>query len=372
MTACRNQRGAALVAVLSIAMILLPLGAFVVFQCHTDFAIQRNLRREIETFYVAEAGLNHAIAEIPSGGSFDEILVGPDHVAGTPDDGWFPFMEAPPANFPVPPFRYEVHVQEGGSGAIRIISRGLGAAGATKVVAALVTRSQFPSTPGALYAGGDLRKLDLGSGDLRVSGLDHRVGDAGMQATGTAPPLPALSSPRADAARTLRRRLSGIHSRQLIGAGASPSIGITAPLELRAYAAGFGSSPRAVRLTAKAVTERAVGTEAAPQITIVDGDLDVPHSLKGSGVLVVQGTLHVSGTVTFQGLLLALGGVVFESSSEVTVLGTVWNAANQDERLTLRGRGAILYSSTALASVDAAFPGLLPHAAVVVGWEEQL
>lgn len=40
-----NQRGTALVATLAIVMVLLPLGALLVFQCRTDLMIQHNLAR---------------------------------------------------------------------------------------------------------------------------------------------------------------------------------------------------------------------------------------------------------------------------------------------------------------------------------------
>src|SRR5262245_46040506 len=95
-----REDGMALIATLAIGMILLPLGAFVLWQCRTDLAIQHNQRAEIEAFYVAEAGLEHALAEIRPAASFAPLLRGPDRVAGTNDDGGFPFAEGHPADFP--------------------------------------------------------------------------------------------------------------------------------------------------------------------------------------------------------------------------------------------------------------------------------
>ena len=66
----------------------------------------------------------------------------------------------------------------------------------------------------------------------------------------------------------------------------------------------------------------------------------------------------------------AQGAIVFEPTSNVSVHGTLWRAPAQDARIRLLGNGAILYSSAALAAADAAFPGLLPHTPVVVGWQE--
>jgi len=58
MTPRRDQRGTALVAALGIALVMVPLSAFVMLQAHTDIAVERNLRHALETFYAAEAGSN--------------------------------------------------------------------------------------------------------------------------------------------------------------------------------------------------------------------------------------------------------------------------------------------------------------------------
>jgi hypothetical protein len=367
-----NERGTALIAVLSIVMILLPLGAFVVFQCRTDFAIQRNLRAELEAFYVAEAGLEHAIADIRPGQSFDDILRGPDRIASTADDGVFPFREGPPGDFPAPPFRYAVSVTRGTNGMLHILSRGSGVNGASKMVEALVTRSRLAFTPAALHSDAAVVEVDLGSAGFLVSGFDHRRTDAPHEATGPEAPVPALAASNANAEEFLRRHLSDAAAHQLVGAGDAPSIATTAPLDLAAYATTIARLPTRVGLPAIIAGESAaLGTAEAPLISFADGDLTVSGQLTGTGVLVIRGTFHVSGAVVFSGLVLAMGGVVCEPGSSVTVMGAFWHAPGTDGRLQLRGRGALMYSSSALASVDGAFPELLPHAVVVAGWQEQ-
>jgi hypothetical protein len=55
------------------------------------------------------------------------------------------------------------------------------------------------------------------------------------------------------------------------------------------------------------------GTDAAPQITFVNGDFNF-GSNRGAGVLVVTGTLYITGTSSFDGLILVIGqGVLSES-----------------------------------------------------------
>jgi hypothetical protein len=372
MTALRNQRGTALVAVLSLSMILLPLGALVVLQCRTDLSIQHNLRSDIEAFYVAEAGLAHAVAEILPGQSFDRLLAGPDGITGTRDDGVFPFAGGTPAPFPYAPFRYNVQLVLNGNGTLRIISNASGQNGSAKVLETLVVRSPAPFTPAAVYAETATASIDLGAAGFRLSGRDHQVSFPPAPAPAPAAPLPALSTPRADLEPVLRGKLLGTAAGQISGAGAQPSVATAPQLNVTNYANAIADAPAASSRSATSVDAGQFGTRSAPELSIVNGDLSVPGRLTGSGILIVRGALRVAGSVEFSGLVLALGAVQFEPSSSVTVVGTLWQGPSQDERLELRGNGAVVYSSTALAAVDRTFPGLLPHAAVVAGWQEPL
>jgi hypothetical protein len=55
------------------------------------------------------------------------------------------------------------------------------------------------------------------------------------------------------------------------------------------------------------------GTDAAPQVTYVNGDFNF-GSNSGAGVLVVTGTLNITGNSSFDGLILVIGqGVISES-----------------------------------------------------------
>ena len=372
MTAVLSPRGTALPAVLALIMILLPVGAFVVLQCRTDLLIQHNLRAEIEAFYVAEAGLEHALSEISPGTSFDAVLAGPDRVAGTADDGIFPFTEGAPSAFPYAPFRYDVRVAQTSSDVLTVQSSGIGVHGATKVVIALVRRDPLPATPAAFHVDGDASTLDMGSAGFLLSGWDHQIGDPPDAPTNSGAALPALSSSSAEAEATLRRRLWGDSAQRLVGTGGPPSLATAPPVDVQRYATACSTRPERVQLTGASSDAAVLGTVQTPQLSFIAGDLDVSGELTGVGVLVIQGTWHVSGDFTFSGLVLAMGGIVLEPASRVTVTGGVWRAASNDGRLQLAGSGGIGYSRAALAAVDAAFAGLLPHAAVVASWEEQL
>jgi hypothetical protein len=365
-----GARGSALLAVLGLMVLLLPFGTFVALQARMALLMQRNLRAETEAFYVAEAGLEHAVAEVPPGTSFAAVLAGPDRLPGTPDDGVFPFTEGPPAPFPAAPLRYDVRVARRQDGGLDVTSSGSGPNGALKAITAIVQRSPRPFTPAALYAGNGTA-VDFGAADLIVSGFDHQLTDSAPAPTGTAPAIPALATSPIDAEPGLRQRLAGRAAR-LVGAGASPSIAATAsPPDVQALLAACARLPAWAPVASPVATAVGLGSIDAPQIALAD-DLDISGQLSGAGILVVRGTLRVSGTLAFTGLVVALGGIICESSSEVRVMGAVWRAAGPDPRLYLNGHGAIAYSNAALAAVDSAFPGVLPHAAVVVGWQEVL
>jgi hypothetical protein len=368
-----GQRGTALLTTLGLMLLLLPLGAYVLLQCRTDLMIERNFRYEIEAFYVAEAGLHHAVADIRPAWSFDGVLAGPDGIAGTADDGLFPFTEGAPLDFPFPPFRYEVHVTPLAEAGVSVISRGSGRNGATKVVGAMVARSPLVWTPAALYGQRAVGRIDLGDGRFLVSGFDHRMGDSPPEPTGTADPVPALGSSHADAEETVRRGLSNELAARFVGPGGPPSIATTAAVEVTAVVAEIARRADCLRLTEISAGEPPpLGTADAPRLAVVSGDVDVVGRVSGNGVLVVEGRLRVTGQFEYAGLVVALGGILFDSSSDVVVAGALWHAASGDEALQLHGAGAVVYSSQALARVDTAFPALLPHAAIVTGWLEQL
>jgi hypothetical protein len=185
----------------------------------------------------------------------------------------------------------------------------------------------------------------------------------------------ALASPDADAEQDLRRRLPEDLAKQLLGSGGPPSIATSSTINVQRYADVFAAQPacRHPPRLSEIVDENTDDT-GTPRISVVDGDALVSESerVKGSGVLVVRGTLQVMGTFEFTGLVIALNGILFEPSGSVTITGALWQGPAVDDRLELRSSGAIVYSSSALAAADTAFPGILPHAAVVSGWEEEL
>jgi hypothetical protein len=54
-----------------------------------------------------------------------------------------------------------------------------------------------------------------------------------------------------------------------------------------------------------------LGSQAAPQITVVNGDLTMTGTTVGGGILLVTGTLTMSGNSSFYGVILVIGKGVF-------------------------------------------------------------
>jgi hypothetical protein len=100
--------------------------------------VARNLRADLHAFYVADAGLNHALSIVSRSPSAAAVVAGPDGVAGTADDGGI--LDAPAAQVPFPaaPYGYTVDAQPLANGGVRIRSLGVGWDGATKQLEAVV------------------------------------------------------------------------------------------------------------------------------------------------------------------------------------------------------------------------------------------
>jgi len=82
-----RQRGAALIVILGWCGLLLPVVTWLWVQAHSDQLVAQNVRRELDAFYAAEAGLSYALAAIAHCADPACALAGPDGQLGTPHDG---------------------------------------------------------------------------------------------------------------------------------------------------------------------------------------------------------------------------------------------------------------------------------------------
>lgn len=95
-----DDRGIALLSVLSILAVMLPLGALLVLQARAQALIARNVLRRAQAFTLAESGANYAVALAAREPHPEQWLNGPDGRAGTADDGQVPFPADASLTFP--------------------------------------------------------------------------------------------------------------------------------------------------------------------------------------------------------------------------------------------------------------------------------
>jgi len=348
----RGQSGHALLTTMIAAACLIPLGAFAAMQARLDFLVGHSTRTALETFVVADSGLEHALADLTADARFDRLLAGPDRQPGNGDDGEYPFALPPPAWFPSAPFRYDVRVIVQGLDALEIVARGLGPFNATRVVAATVVRDAAPYVPAALAIAARDAALALGPA-FRIAGVDPSPADAG---------LPAVAVDGADAAAALISRLPSGGAGQLVGRGGAPSVAGVSPPSAEALADVAQRRVEAHALAGDVSGALDDGLFVSPgPLRLIDASI--------SGVLVVAGTLELAGATSVSGLVVALGDVRLDPAGTATIDGAV-QVGRAGAVVSLRGGGHIAYDPIVIARVDAAFPGLLPRRARITGWRQ--
>lgn len=348
----RAQAGSALITTMIVAAVLLVIGAFAVLQARLDLLVQRHTRAAVETFYVAEAGLEHALADLATDPRFERLLAGEDGIAGTGDDGSYPFRDGPPDFFPRAPFRYDVRVEAIDEGTVEIVSRGLGAGPATRSVTAPVLRSAGAYLPAAASSFGlDLEMLLGDEFSLQGSGPETPGDD-----------VPALAV--ADEVRDdLLTNLPETSKQRIVGPHGAPSIAGRRFVDLAELAARIEQLPEALLLPGSA------GGDLGSGILISGGSLLV-DSASGSGLLLVEGDLVAGERFDFSGLVVVMGDVTFERASTVHIEGSLLQGPS-GARMSLLGAGYIKYDSEAIGALDAQVPGLLPRGVRVAGWRER-
>jgi hypothetical protein len=174
----------------------------------------------------------------------------------------------------------------------------------------------FPSAltfdgPGASFSGPSSNPFTASGGDLSGTGGEP----ASCNNVAQTPAKFALGATSSADATTVAGGIPGNRTSHYSGAGAStPSVGdISASLPLSEQTpAGLDAlvqqiSGVANNVIAGPVSTVPLGTAAAPQITVVNGDLSMSGNSTGYGLLVVTGNLSFSGTVGWRGVILVIG-----------------------------------------------------------------
>jgi hypothetical protein len=347
-----KENGHALLLTLAITALVAPLGAFALMQARVDLLLARHARTSIQLFYVADSGLEHALADLRLDPVFDRLLAGPDGKEDTTDDGHFPFHHNPPDSFPSAPFRYTVSAEPHGEDRVDIVSRGVTEGGAAQTVSASVVRDRTPMVPGTICSTVEERSFALGD-DFRVSGIDRSQ---------RVDPVPAIALADEETTSTIQARLGAEAGARLPGFGGAPSLRAGTIPAFNKRIESLLADPRA--RTAVVDEENSLGNG----LLVSQGVLYIERAV-GSGILVVDGDLRVSASFNFDGLVLVRGDVLLDRGSSAQVHGALVQGGNA-VRLELLGEGEIVYDSKLIEEMDTNFGGILPRRAIVTGWRE--
>jgi len=317
-----NSRGTALLSVLTTLSILLPVVMHTTAQSHLDLLYARNFRDHTDATYLAEAGLEVALARIGPFGTLRDLTHGRDGVVGTSDDPeWVRTLDDGR--------HYEVVVQAVGTTGVDVVSTARGRHGARSALAARVETASHPYTPAALVPGANV-VFELGP-TLQIRGSDTPYGRD---------PVAAI----ADAA------------------------GLDPRFDVDAILASLASHDLAVRIDA-IDGDTFLGDVDTPQLSLIDGDIDIAGAARGAGILLVRGALRLDGSLTFDGMIVVDGDLESTTASELELTGAVWQSP-RGSRLRLNGTGSLRFDPVAIERADTAAPGVLPRALRVLGYRE--
>jgi hypothetical protein len=327
-------RGSALPAALAIVAVAAIVSASLATLARTEVLLARNREAAARALAAADGCVAEVVSALPAGWRFDALVLGPDGVAGTPDDGDRPApagCSAVASTAPGPPdppralLRVEATAGEG-----------------RRIVDAVVGRAGEAGVPALLWLS-DATALLAVQGSLTLSGAD-----ASRPAVLCAP-LAAPDDPTALDAWLAAHRGPVVVSPP----GAAPFRTPPPPLAELATRARDAGAASGGTLVAAGVPPLA--------LTLVAGDLSVATLGHGRGLLFVDGLLDITGTFQFSGVVVASAGIRVASAGRLDVAGAVW--LGNGATLTIDGEARIAADAAAVEAADGLLA--LPRRAVV-------
>jgi hypothetical protein len=332
------DRGFAVAAALLTLLVASTIGTTMAQLARLEVVLARQRRATTAALAAVDACVEDAVASLPAGWEFTDVVAGSDGIAGTADDGILPLASdctgaAGAAPGAASPARLLLEVEAAqGHGRRRL--------------EAVVKRQSEPGAPSLLWVT-DGDNLGSVTGTLTLNGID--AGNAGT-------PPSMLAAP------TMPEALDAWIAAQ--GSTVVATGGTTAPI--------WAVPPPLTALVARAAAAGAVGPDtglattgpAASYITLSMGDLDVASPRFGAGILVVDGVLRVASEFTFMGVVAVTGGLRIEPSGVASVQGALWLGAESGDALLVDGDASVVASAGALEAADALLP--LPRRAMLV------
>lgn len=332
-----GTRGAALPAALVVVAVAGAVSAAVATLARTEVVLARNREAAAHALAAADGCLAAVTAALPAGWEFNAAIAGPDGVAGTADDG----VRAAPAGCTA-----RLRPAPGGAQPARaLLDVEAAAAGGRRAVEAVVARSPAPGVSALVWlaAAGALRDAHR---TLALDAADATRADAAVLAPLAAPDDPAV----------LDAWLAAQSGRVVVSpAGAAPVRAAAPPLaELAVRLRDAGAAPSGTLVPAGV---------APLALTLVAGDLNLPATARGRGVLFVDGLLDIGGTFEFSGVVVASGGIHVSAGARFDVAGSVWLGAGAT--LEVDGDARVAAHADALDAADGLLQ--LPRPARIAG-----
>ena len=134
----RGQSGIALIGALAITGALMPLVARLHYEVAVETVLSRRSAARAQALYSAEAGVALALDALSRGLDPSVLQHGPDGVAGTADDGRFPFAPGEPGGFPNSDYEIEVAVVAASASQVELIASATGPRDAARAVRATI------------------------------------------------------------------------------------------------------------------------------------------------------------------------------------------------------------------------------------------
>lgn len=369
----QDERGISLLVVVMVMVLLLSMtGASLLFSS-INFRSANNLKLGTATLHAADAGIQHALALIPSGGTFSYPSTSP----GTTLVNNYSFATG---------YTYTVTAvndaaSSGGNTRAILTSTASGPNGTQKVVVAYIARDTAGTGQGTIYIPGVAANVETSfSGNaFLITGNDTNYdGTAGPGAA-----VPGISVTDSALQTEITNNTTsdgGLASNQMdnvTGAGGPPSVSTVTAMAMTPtqIADAFLAYPHTDLAGGTYSGNETWGTDASPRITQINGNAKISGTISGSGVLIVDGTLEIPGNITFHGLIIARGPVQVDITGSVAIYGGIMLAEQTGPdggyEFKMQGNGAIYYSSQAYTMLNTYWPNALPKPPKMVAWQER-
>ena len=397
----RDNQGIALVVVIAIVGILLAITGGVLLFSGLGLKTASNLRTGIAALHAAEYALQHALAVIPWGLEFDDVLGGTGGFpCANPCNG---VLNKPTLTGSIGNYSYTVIAANdpadnasptNDTNQIAVLTAtATGPNGAKKIVEAYVGRPNSTWQPrGAVYLGATSGTSGFSGSSFKINGKDTNPGGAG--GSGPLSAVPGIATPGSTRQSNDTGSLgSGKYSLVDGLGGSAPSIELASSFNVSQLATDLLNLYPADKIAVCPgnYTNSTWGTEAAPKIVYFPGAPDCPDGTTnvtggaGYGVLILDrddnmNDLHVGGTFEWKGIIITRGGGTglgghihfdpshFGASGGAQVWGAVMN--EQSQSFDIGGTSKVYYSSQAIKTVVGRWGTAFPRPAGILSWKE--